>query len=58
VPVAEDVDRALADAGRLDAFARKTTAQRRRLLQPIEDAVKPGTRQQRIEALLRSLPPH
>ena len=57
VPLAEDVDRALADAGRLDAFERRTPAQRRRLLQPIEDAVKPGTRQQRIAALLRSLPP-
>ena len=58
VPLAEDIHRALADAGRLDAFDRKTPAQRRRLLQPIEDAVKPETRRQRIAALLRSLPPN
>jgi len=58
VPLADDIHRALADAGCLDAFERKTPAQRRRLLQPIEDAVKPETRQQRIAALLRSLPPN
>ena len=57
VPVADDGHRALADAGRLDAFRRKTPAQRRRLLQPIEDAAKPETRQQRAAALVRSLPP-
>lgn len=57
VPLADDVHRALADAGRLDAFERTTPPQRRRLLQPIEDAVRPETRQQRIAALLRSMPP-
>jgi hypothetical protein len=57
VPLAEDIDQALAEAGRREAFERKTPAQRRRLLQPIEDAVKPDTRQQRIAALLRSLLP-
>jgi uncharacterized protein YdeI (YjbR/CyaY-like superfamily) len=57
VPLADDVQRALADADRLDAFQRKKPADRRRLLQPIEDAARPGTRQQRIVALLRSLPP-
>jgi hypothetical protein len=57
VPLAEDVDRALADAGLLAAFQRKRPADRRRLLQPIEDAVRPETRQRRIAALLRSLPP-
>ncbi|MFK5647940.1 YdeI/OmpD-associated family protein [Ornithinimicrobium sp. LYQ121] len=56
VPLAEDIDRALADGGRLDAFERKTPAHRRRLLQPIEEAARPETRQQRIEALVRSLP--
>jgi hypothetical protein len=57
VPLAVDVHRALADADRLDAFQRKRPADRRRLLQPIEDAARPETRQQRIGALLRSLPP-
>lgn len=57
VPLADDVHRALADADRLDAFQRKRPADRRRLLQPIEDAARPETRQQRIAALLRSLPP-
>lgn len=57
VPLADDVHRALADAGRLDAFGRRTPAQRRQLLQPIEDAARPETRQQRIAALLRSIPP-
>jgi len=57
VPLADDVHRALADADRLDAFQRKRPADRRRLLQPIEDASRPETRQQRIAALLRSLSP-
>jgi hypothetical protein len=55
VPLAADIYRALTQAGRLDAFERKAPAQRRRLLQPIEEAVQPRTRQQRITALLRSL---
>lgn len=57
VLLADDIHRALADAGRLTAFERKTPAERRRLLQPIEAAVKPQTRQQRTTALLRSLQP-
>jgi hypothetical protein len=57
VSVADDVHRALADAGRLGAFQQKRPADRRRLLQPIEDAIRPDTRQQRIAVLLRSLPP-
>ena len=57
VPLADDVQAALADAGRIDAFRRNTPAQQRRLLQPIEDAVRPATRQQRTAALIRSLPP-
>lgn len=56
VPLAEDVHGALSDAGRLDAFERKRPAERRRLLQPIDDAVRPVTRQQRLDALVRSLP--
>jgi len=48
---------ALADAGLLSAFERKTPAQRRRLLQPIEAAVKAETRRRRTAALLRSLLP-
>lgn len=57
VPLADDIQRALVDAQRLDAFQRKTPADRRRLLQPIEEAARPGTRQHRIAALLRALPP-
>lgn len=57
VPLAEDIDRALDEAGRLEAFEGQTPAKRRRLLQPIEEAVKSETRQQRITALVRSLRP-
>ena len=57
VLLAQDVHRALTDSGRLDAFERRTPAERRRLLQPIEAAVKRDTRRQRITALLGSLPP-
>ncbi len=57
VPLADDVMTALADADRLAAFQRMRPSDRRRLLQPIEDAARPETRQQRIEALVRSLPP-
>lgn len=56
VPVAEDIRRALAQAGRLDTFQRRSPAERRRLLQPIEEAAKPETRQRRIASLLRLLP--
>lgn len=57
VPLASDVHRALADAGRLDAFERQRPAERRRLLQPVEDAVRPETRRQRLDALVRSMSP-
>ena len=57
VPLADDVQAALADAGRLDDFRRRTPAQQRRLLQPVEDAVRPATRQQRTAALIASLRP-
>ena len=56
VPLPDDVHRSLADAGRLDAFEHKRPAERRRLLQPIEEAVRSATRQQRLDALVRSLP--
>jgi hypothetical protein len=57
VPLPDDVHRALARAGRLAAFETKSPSERRRLLQPIEEAAKPETRQQRTAALLRQLPP-
>lgn len=57
VPLADDLQRALTEAGRLAAFERQTPAERRRLLQPIEVAATPETRQRRTAALLRSLPP-
>lgn len=56
VPLPDDLAHVLADAGRLTAFQARRSAERRRLLQPIEDAVQPDTRRRRIEALLRSLP--
>lgn len=56
VPVPDDVHRALGESGRLDAFRRRPPAEQRRLLQPIESAVRPQTRQQRITALVSSLP--
>lgn len=55
VPVPEDVASALADAGLADAFEAVPAPRRRRLLQPVEDAVRPATRAARIEALLRDL---
>jgi uncharacterized protein YdeI (YjbR/CyaY-like superfamily) len=57
VPLAEDVRAALESAGRLAAFERRRPAQRRRDLQPVDDAVREATRRARIEALVRSLPP-
>ena len=56
VPLPDDVQRALADAGRLAVFQGRKPADRRRLLQPVEEAARPATRQQRISALLRALP--
>lgn len=57
VPLADYVQRALAEADRLAAFLRKRPSERRRLLQPIEDAARLETRRQRIVALVGSLPP-
>jgi hypothetical protein len=56
VPVPDDVHAALGEYGRLDAFRGKPPAEQRRLLQPIEAALRPQTRQQRITALVSSLP--
>lgn len=57
VPLAEDVRDALADAGRLVVFESRTPAERRRLLQPVEDAARPDTRRRRVAALVEGLPP-
>lgn len=57
VPLPDYLTSALADAGRLTAFEQKAPAERRRLLQPVEEAAKPETRQRRIAALVRSLSP-
>lgn len=57
VPVPADVQAALDAAGRDASFTRCRPAERRRLLQPIEDAAHASTRRRRIEALVRALPP-
>ena len=57
VPIPEDVRRALADAGRLGTFEQRTSSERRRLLQPVDDAATPATRQRRTAALVDALPP-
>lgn len=55
VPVADDVRRALEEAGAWEAFGSRRPAERRRLLQPVEDAARAETRERRVQALLRSL---
>lgn len=57
VPVPPDVRDALTDAGLLDAFEARPPAERRRLLQTVEEAARPETRRRRIDALLRDLGP-
>jgi hypothetical protein len=57
VPVPADVQASLDAAGRTAAFTRRRPAERRQLLQPVEDAAQEPTRQRRIEALIRALPP-
>lgn len=57
VPLPDDVRAALESAGRQHAFDSLRPAERRRLLQPVEDAAQPATRQRRISALITSLPP-
>lgn len=52
VPLPDDVREALAGAGRLASFERRRPAERRRLLQPVEDAARPETRARRIAALV------
>ncbi|MGY1730055.1 YdeI/OmpD-associated family protein [Geodermatophilus sp. SYSU D01045] len=55
VLVPDDVRTALEDGGRLPAFERLTPGRRRRLLTPVENAVREATRAQRIAALVREL---
>ncbi|MEI4272186.1 YdeI/OmpD-associated family protein [Klenkia sp. LSe6-5] len=57
VPLPDDVRRALEVAGRLAVFEGRRPSERRRALQPVEDAVRDTTRQTRIAALVRSLAP-
>ena len=57
VPLPRDVHDALEAAGRRAAFDRLAPPERRRRLAPVEDAVRPETRQRRIGALLRALAP-
>ena len=57
VPVPADVQVALDASGLDGAFARCRPAERRRLLQPIEDGAQESTRRRRIDALVRALPP-
>jgi hypothetical protein len=56
VPVPADLAEALDAAGRRAAFERVRPPERRRLVQPVEDAARPETRARRIAALVRSLP--
>lgn len=55
VPIPADLAAALEQAGRLEDFERLTPGQRRRLLVPIDNAVRAGTRADRIAALVRGL---
>lgn len=57
VPMPDDVRTALEAVGRLQAFDSQRPAARRRLLQPVDDASRPATRQRRIAALISALPP-
>jgi hypothetical protein len=55
LPVPADVRAALDAAGLRDTFGSHRPAERRRLLRPIEDAVRDATRRRRIQSLLRAL---
>lgn len=55
VLVGEDVVAALTEAGLLAAFEARTAPQRRRLLQPVDEAATAETRRRRIATLLASL---
>ncbi|MEO7844982.1 MAG: YdeI/OmpD-associated family protein [Nocardioides sp.] len=56
VLVPDDVLAALEVGGRRNAFERMKAPERRRLLAPIEGAVRSETRVSRIDALIASLP--
>lgn len=56
VPIPDDVLDALEEAGRREAFARRSAPERRRLLAPVEGAARPATRERRIATLVASLP--
>lgn len=55
VALPPDVRAALDDSARMQTFEARSAAERRRLLQPIEEAARPATRRRRIEALVRGL---
>lgn len=55
VPVADDVAEALDDAGVTARFEALPPPERRRLLQPVEAAVRAATRERRVAALVDSL---
>lgn len=55
VPVPDDVRAVLDERGVLASFKSRRPAERRRLLVPVENAVRPETRQRRIETLARAL---
>ena len=55
VPVPDDVAAALAGAGMADPWEALRPAARRRLLQPVVEAVRPDTRARRVARLVREL---
>lgn len=55
VPLPDDVRAVLEERGVLTAFEARRPAERRRLLVPVDNAVRPETRQRRIETLARAL---
>lgn len=55
VPVPDDVRRALEETGRSAAWSRLTPAARRRLLVPVDGAVRADTRARRVAELVRGL---
>ncbi|GAB3988165.1 YdeI/OmpD-associated family protein [Nocardioides marmoraquaticus] len=57
VPVPQDVVAALEDARMWAAFLQRRPSERRRLLQPVDNAATDVTRRRRIEALVPELPP-
>ena len=55
VPVPDDVAEALADAGMGERWEMLRPAARRRLLQPVTEAVRPDTRARRVARLVREV---